>query len=90
MPIVLLIYIDAFFLFNYQKILYIKICVCIYVFNCFLVEVIVPFHFNVFLMTKWTCLPSCPKWELQKAHAKVDLAISSVESVKKMALALVE
>ena len=78
LSIVLLISIDVLnFVFNHEY-LYIYT----YVFSCFLVEVNLPFQFDIFFMTKWTYLPSCPQ-QLQKVHAKVDLVISSVKSVKK-------
>ena len=78
LSIVLLISIDVFyFVFNHEF-----IYIYTYVFSCFLVEVNLPFQFDIFFMTKWTYLPSCPQ-QLQKVHAKVDLVISSVKSVKK-------
>ena len=80
LSIVLLISIDVFyFVFNHE---FIYIYIYTYVFSCFLVEVNLPFQFDIFFMTKWTYLPSCPQ-QLQKVHAKVDLVISSVKSVKK-------
>ena len=84
LSIVLLISIDVFyFVFNHEFIYtYVYIYIYIYVFSCFLVEVNLPFQFDIFFMTKWTYLPSCPQ-QLQKVHAKVDLVISSVKSVKK-------
>ena len=80
LSIVLLIFIDVLnFVFNHE---YLYIYIYTYVFSCFLVEVNLPFQFDIFFMTKWTYLPSCPQ-QLQKVHAKVDLVISSVKSVKK-------
>ena len=82
LSIVLLISIDVFyFVFNHEFI-HISIYIYTYVFSCFPVEVNLPFQFDIFFMTKWTYLPSCPQ-QLQKVHAKVDLVISSVKSVKK-------